>query len=1022
MEEIYRTVGEVLATLKSYRGTNPWRYFQGPALGAWEADFDDSVWQEVNLPHSWDAQRGEVWFRREIAAPADVEGMDVSGSVAELSSSIMIVGTEVYINGERIFFAPYWADLRGPKLPLSKSVKPGDRFTIVIHTLSKEGMAGIPPVVVEYSAVEKAIFELEATIEALRFTSKLEGCSHTAERAAKAIDLNALRKRDWANVRLSLGRVREILEEKRDAAKSHTVHMVGHAHIDMNWLWPWEDTVDVVRRDFDTATKIMDDVPDFRFSQSQAFLYKLTEEKFPHLFERIREKVRSGQWEVTASTWVEGDLNMALGEAIARHLLYSKRYLMSKLGVEPRICWEPDTFGHPWTLPQILKRAGIDYYYHMRAGKNLPLYWWEGPDGSRVLAFNELNTYNNVADPRELVDRALLLKGQGGAKNSLVVYGVGDHGGGPTRAEIDKAKALDGQPGFPSVKLSKAEDFFDAVSKEKVDLPVVRDELNFVFDGCYTTHADIKRHNRRCESLLLDAEAFASLSSLMGSPYPYDSLWKAWDIVLFNQFHDILDGSAIGVSYRYSGRLARSVEERASAMLCRGVSDIAGRVATRGEGTPIAVFNSLGWDRTDVVEIPTVGLHLPKRPAMRDSGGTTYPVQLAADKLIFVAPNVPSLGYKVFYLCEGDVKGETLASAQDWSLENEYIRAKVDPNSGCLTEVYDKSAKRMAMSRVRQPHVQPVYNNLMQVLYEVPHGMSAWVIGGISRIENLIRGAQVELIESGPVRGAIRVTHHVGHSTISQDITVYRGIKRIDFVTEIDWREESGPDRDAPMLKASFTPNLQRSRATFEIPYGHIERPADGREVPALRWIDLSSDEYGVSLLNDSKYGFDVSGGTMRITLLRTSYEPDPHPDQGVHSIVYSIYPHEGDWREAETPRRGEEINRPLVAVPLSRDSGAHSGREDLPEEKSFVSVTPRNAMVSSLKRAEDDNGLVIRIYESEGREADAEVRFGFDVTKAVELDLIERPISSTDPTVRSEGNVLRFHMGRHEIRTFLLK
>ncbi|NPV54168.1 MAG: alpha-mannosidase [Firmicutes bacterium] len=1093
VEEVYRAVSEVLNDLKGYRGTNPCRYFQGPARKAPDMDFDDSGWQEVNLPHSWDARRGEAWFRREILVPPGVEGIDVTGSVAELSSFVMFIGTEVYVNGKRIFFAPYWADLRGPKLMLSKSVKPGDRFVVAIHAFSKEGLAAVPAMVVEYSAVEDLIFELEATIEALRFVSvlegrsTLEGRSGVAGRAADAVDLDALYKRDWERVRLSLRQAREILKEKQGLAKSYTIHMVGHAHIDMNWLWPWEDTLDVVRRDFETVTRIMDDIPDFRFSQSQAFLYKTAEEKFPHLFERIQEKIRSGQWEVTASTWVEGDLNMARGESIARHLLYSKRYLMNKFGVEPRICWEPDTFGHPWTLPQILKKTGIDYYYHMRAGKGIPLYWWEGPDGSRVMAFNEPNTYNNVADPAELIGRALMLKEEVGVKDSLIVYGVGDHGGGPTRAEIAKAKALDGEPGFPHVKLSRAVDFFDAVAKENPELPVVRDELNFVFDGCYTTHADIKRHNRRCENLLLDAETFAAISSLMGSSYPYDLLWKAWDITLFNQFHDILDGSAIGPSYRYSDRLARSAEEYASAVIRQALLDIAKDIPGKGvpkgvAGVPIVVFNSLGWDRTDVVTLPTAGLELPEKPVIKEADGTPHPVQLAGDKLIFVAPGVPSLGYKVFYLCNGDGEGHgeghgygygdgdgcgdcswgleregrdvrdagpeagVLASAQDWRLENEYLSLKVDPDSGCLTEVYDKAARRMAMTKERQPHVQPVYNNLLQVLYEVPHDMSAWIIGGISRVENLIRGAQVELVEAGPVRGAIRVTHHVGHSTISQEITIYRGIKRVDFVTEIDWREESGPDKDAPMLKAAFTPDIPGARATFEIPYGYIERPADGREVPALRWVDLSNDEYGVSLLNDSKYGFDVSGNTMRITLLRTSYEPDPHPDQGLHRFVYSIYPHEGDWREAGTPRRGEEVNRPLLALPLTGVAGELAGESldatktsetaeacpacpevmSLPESRSFVRVNPGNAMISAFKRAEDDNGLVIRVYESEGREADVEVLFGFNVSKVTELDIIERPVPATMASpgsgIKLEGGTLRFHLAKHEICTFLLQ
>jgi len=441
------------------------------------------------------------------------------------------------------------------------------------------------------------------------------------------------------------------------------------------------------------------------------------------------------------------------------------------------------------------------------------------------------------------------------------------------------------------------------------------------------------------------------------------------------------------------------------------------------QGLPILVFNSLAWGRDDIVSLP-LPENIPASCILKDEKGNVYPVQILEDKLLFVAQGVPSFGYKVFYLTEGEVKDSSVVSREPLILENEFFTLKIDDKSGTIAYLYDKKNYKAVMRRQRNEVVgipektefaTPVMNNLLQVLYELPHPMSAWAIGPISSIKNLITNPEIEVIASGPAVGRIRIKHKLNHSMITQDICLYKGVPRIDFITKIDWQEKADCTTEAPMLKASFTPILNRTRATFEIPFGYIERVADGREVPALQWVDISDGEYGVSLLSDTKYGFDVKGNTMRITLVRTSYEPDPVPDTRKHTFTYSIYPHKGDWKEAETARRGYELNHPLIALPIES-----TGKGNLPQGKSFLSLIPSNVVATCLKKTEDSNDLILRVYESRGERTKANIEFNFPVKEIAEVDLLERPVKNSDISFRNSG--FSFSMNPYEIKTFRLR
>ncbi|RLI35732.1 hypothetical protein DRO55_04860, partial [Candidatus Bathyarchaeota archaeon] len=523
------------------------------------------------------------------------------------------------------------------------------------------------------------------------------------------------------------------------------------------------------------------------------------------------------------------------------------------------------------------------------------------------------------------------------------------------------------------------------------------------FDGCYTTHSDIKRYNRLCERLLVDAEKLC----IMAGEYPVDSIREAWLKVLFNQFHDILCGSGIHEAYEYPLKLAREASETAREIINSSMGRIAKSIRFSSLGLPIVVFNTLPWDRVDVVRVTVRRDLIPEKPIALTSDGEVTPVQVIGYTVLFIA-KVPSMGYRTYYLTHGKAEGSSLA--EGLTLENEYFRVELDSSSGSIDSMYDKVNGRFVFKKVLQSATRPEPSNLIQVLYEAPHSMSAWIIGEITRIENLTRGAEVELLEEGPVRATVKVVHKVRNSEITQFIHIYRELPRLDFYTIIDWREISNEEVDAPMLKAAFTPILREPRATFEIPYGFIERPRDGREVPALRWIDLSDGEYGVSLLNDSKYGFDVKGNTMRITLIRTSYSPDVKPDYGRHEVLYSIYPHKGDWREAQTFRRGYEVNHPLEALVIEAPTMGGS----TPDTQSLIQIEPENVVLSCMKRAEDSEDVIIRVYDATGDGGDVKITFKYRVKEAYEVDLMERPIGP----VEVRGETLTFKIIPFEIKT----
>ncbi|MGA2964949.1 MAG: glycoside hydrolase family 38 C-terminal domain-containing protein, partial [Terriglobales bacterium] len=769
-------------------------------------------------------------------------------------------------------------------------------------------------------------------------------------------------------------------------------------------------------------------------------------------FEQIKQRVKEGRWEVIGGMWVEPDLNMPDGESLVRQILVGKRYFQKNFGADIKIGWNPDSFGYNWQLPQIYKKSGIDYFVTSKLlwatdYTKFPyrLFWWEAPDGSRLLAYFP-HEYANEFDPQQITqDLSLYAPMIYGAKAAdspqmLYLYGIGDHGGGPTRTMLDQANRLrDPETVFPKIEFSTAKEFFADLNQELPNLkvPTWKDELYFEYHrGVYTSQADTKQRIRRDEELMLDAEKYASLASLFGRPYAQDELELAWKNLLFDHFHDVMPGSGIAVNYLDAKRNLEDVARSAKEMTDGAFDEILAHVNTAGTGVPadavpVVVFNSLSWPRSEVVEVE-VQLSGPARQVeVVDAAGHRVEHQLLAmdaatnrARLLILA-DTPAMGYRT-YLVGSAAKPANPRSHQVHvvttsgnTMENGSVHVTVDPQTGCITSLFDLRTQTEALAPSETDSGGPTTHacgNLLQAFADRPKRWDAWNIDSDFEKQHwdLDTADEVKLVERGSLRAVIRVKKHFQNSTFVQDITMYAGVPRVDVKMQAEWHEKH------ILLKVAFPLSAHSDKATFEIPYGSIERPTTRNtpaeqakfEVPAQRWADLSDTKHGFSLLNDSKYGYDVKGNVLRLSLLRSPEWPDPHADEGHHEFTYSMYPHGGNWREAQTVRRGYELNYRLIA----RQSQKHTGT--LPGEHSFVQIDGDSVVLTAMKKSEDDDCLVLRFYEWAGKEADVKLQLPAGAESASETDLMERSIAS----LALHDDAVTMHTKPYEIKTLKVR
>jgi alpha-mannosidase len=767
--------------------------------------------------------------------------------------------------------------------------------------------------------------------------------------------------------------------------KERILHMIGNAHIDPVWLWQWPEGFQEVLATFRSALDRMKQYDDFCFTASSAAFYEWVEQTDPAMFDEIRARVAEGRWEIVGGWWIEPDCNLPCGESFVRQALYGQRYFREKFGATARVGYNPDSFGHHGMLPQLLKKSGLDYYVFLRptpGEKSLPgrLFWWEAGDGSQVLALRIPFGYCTWAGMLEDHVRRCAAEMVAPLDEFVCFYGVGNHGGGPTVDNIECIRRLDREPELPTLAFSTIGRFLEAARAKGWALPVVHGDLQHHARGCYAAHSAVKRWNRQAENALLRAEKWAAIAHrVTGQPY-LTGLAAAWKGVLLNQFHDVLAGTCLEAAYGDAQHLYGEATAVAGRGLNNAVQSLVWnmQIAPQENARPIVVFNPHAWAASMPVEMEFG--EVPGTEGLVDAQGRTVPVQWVQSHVLtdwtrrisFIA-ELPPLGYRLYRLIPGQAQvPETVLQAEETRLENDRFRLVFDPRTGTLVSLYDKQEEVEVLAG---PAAKPV------VLDDRSDTWGHDVVR-FGPETDAFTATSMRVVECGPVQAVLRVESTCGESRLVQDFTLYRDLRRIDVHVTVDWREQF------KALKLRFPVHLDAAEATHDIPYGHIVRAANGEEEPMQSWVDLSGISpdrglpYGLSLLNDGKYSVDVDGHTIGLTVLRSPIyahhfpsEPDPGRDygfidQGMQRFAYALLPHRGGWRQAATVRQAAELNQPPVALlATGRPQGT------LPTTDSFLAVDAGNVLVTVLKKAEDDDDLILRAYETTGHATRAVLR-----------------------------------------------
>lgn len=1023
---------------------------EDPALS--DSDWGTFKVQNISGSGGGNAQM-EHWtgtrvFRRWIEIPEKINGYATQGSRASIdlrfgnSEGMKIT---VFSNGAILYRG---SDDDILPMLLTENAQPGQKFLVAARVVAGDGTQseflhseltiGPPKTRPDPSFLRTELLAARPIIAAYE-DGKAER-EQQLDAALKAIDFAPLDRGDQAGFDASLKQAHARLEVLKPWLQQFNIRIVGNSHIDMAWLWPWTETVEVVRNTFQSVLDLMREYPDFKFTMSSARTYEWMQEKYPDLFQQIEQRVKEGRWEVIGGMWVEPDLNMPDGESLVRQILVGKRYFQKNFGVDVKIGWNPDSFGYNYQLPQIYKKSGMDYFVtqkllwaHEFTTFPYKLFWWQSPDGSRLLTYFPHDYAGGIDAVPLATDVSIWMPSIYGKTipekpEMMHLYGVGDHGGGPTRIMLDHADQLRGPDAvYPKLEFSFARDFFSDLEKKlpTMQVPTWDGELYFAYHrGVFTTQAETKRRIRRAEETVLNAEKFASLASLYGRPYPQDGMELTWKNLLFDHFHDIMPGSGIAVNYLDAKRNLEDVDRAANDVTMGSLREIAAHVNTQGNGVPVLIFNSLSWPRNEVIEVEA---QLPS-PAQQievvDSTGKPAEAELLSidpetHRVRFLLrSNTPALGYQTYFVLGGTKAPavQSMLKASSDTLENEFVRVKIDPQTGCMTSLFDKRSGTEALAPAETDTGGPktsTCGNLLQTFVDKPQRWDAWNIDADFEKQHwdLDKADEVKLVESGPLRAVIQIKNHFQNSTFVRDVTLYAGVPRVDVKMQAEWHEKH------ILLKVAFPLSAHNDKAAFEIPFGSVERPTTRNtpaeqaqfEVPAQRWADISDSKHGFSLLNDCKYGYDARGNVLRLSLLRSPEWPDPHADEGHHEFTYSLYPHSGGWKDALTIRRGYELNYKLLSLAF----GQHQGI--LATEHSFLQAQSDNVIVTALKKAEDDNALVVRFYEWAGKDGDVTIQLPPGAESAAETDLMEKSIGSL--AVRGDSATL--HTKPYEIKTF---
>jgi alpha-mannosidase len=999
----------------------------------------DRLWTPLEVGQLWGLTHGTVWLAATVQVPQQMVGqpivLQLLWDVLPDDSLLRRLEATVFLDGRAIGGFD-WAH-RTLLLPSFACDGRAHELTIQVYTLTPMPFEGLT-MQLRHEAVWKLYHTMQTVLEVCEVLQERDVAHYILlDRLNTAYTMLDLRE-GWQSERFRCSAAQALqylqthLSDELVGGRRPHVLVSGHAHLDVAWQWPYWRTRQKIAHTISNVLALMERYPFYHYSQSQPQLLQWLKEDAPEMYAQVKKRVAEGRFEPVGAMWVEADCNLTSGESLVRQILHGTRFTEQEFGITPKVIWLPDVFGYSAAMPQIMRAAGIPTFMTTKISWNqfnrLPndTFRWRGIDGSEVLTHfitapdphpaSTYYTYNGPVRPEGVAGTWTNYRQKEINDRLIYLCGWGDGGGGPDESQLESLPTMADLPDFPTVSMGRADTYFEELYERvwnNPHLPTWVGELYLEYHrGTYTSQARNKQANRRSELLYRDAELLNSWASLYGMPSRQQQLNEGWRLILLNQFHDVLPGSSIHEVYEDTDRIYAQIRAIGEEVRDEALSVLRRELHAGRE--QVLLLNTLPWQRSEPLTLST--------DIVSEMGSGQPATGWDGEKLLLVdGVRFPACGALVV---DGDdlvgsgnrEDGCYALTGKDGqiTLHNDYYELAFAAN-GEISRLYDKQAERDVLAAGQT-------GNQLVAFEDRPLTYDAWDIDIFyeEKPYPLREATQVRLIEQGPVRVTLEVVRPFLSSTIRQRISLWRSSPRIDFATEIDWHEHQ------ILLKSAFPLAINSARATYEIQFGSVERPTHRNtswdmarfEVPAHRWADLSEGGYGVSLLNDSKYGYDIHDNVMRLTLLKSGIMPDPQADQGLHRFTYSLLPHQGDWREAETVRRAYELNVPVLALKGESDREDRQTQVAWKTPVSFVSADCQHIVVETVKPAEDGDGLIVRLYEAHNQRGPCSISFATRVLSAQECDLLEEPIGD----VKYSGNRLDFHVRPFEIKTFRVR
>ena len=976
-----------------------WKYKEGNYIHPQDAEADSAEWKDFDSKDMhWYGPDRHYWFKAVYKVPQELDGkrmwMRVRTQINEWDDA-KNPQFLLFVNGT----ATQGMDMNHKEVFLREKAVAGEELVLELQaytgTLHNEFKLFVDMCEVD-ALVTKVFYDLWVPLSAFPRMNEDDKIRRDIENVLNEtvnfIDLRTPYSEEfYSTLQQASDYIDKALYTDMAGYKDGIATCIGHTHIDVAWWWTVEQTREKTGRSFATVLKLMEEYPNYRFMSSQPQLYAFLKERYPELYARVKEMVKEKRWEPEGGMWVESDTNLTSGESLVRQFMHGKRFFKEEFGVDNRILWLPDVFGYTGALPQIMKKCGIDYFMTTKLAWNqfnkvpYDTMMWRGIDGTEVLTHlittlgvgqpvtNFFTTYNGMLHPDAIIGGWMRYQNKDINNDILISYGYGDGGGGPTREMLETSIRMEkGVKGIPMVRQEFAGVFFDELKERVKDnrrLPVWEGELYFEYHrGTLTSMARNKRSNRKTELGLMDLELLAVLAESR-IPYPVQKLDDMWKLTLINQFHDILPGSSIHQVYEVTKQEYAQLKEDLDRLSGERMKSLA------GEGDAVMVFNTTGRDRCDVVSLGDC-----QGDYLTDGEGGTYPLQQTAEGKVAFVKGIPSKGYRVLH--RGSWENGQQAPAcpftlvDDHCLETPYYTVHFADN-GEIDRIYDKENDRevvqpgKTLNHFCMYEDKPIYFDNWDI--DIYYTEKSWSVDSLERME---------WTEVGCVRAVVEITRKASKSTITQKIIFYGEQRRIEFQTHVDWKEHQ------TLLKVHFPVAVHTDEATFDVQFGSLTRKTHTNtswdvarfESCGQKWMDLSEGHYGVSLMNDCKYGHSVKDSNMALTLIKSGIEPNPTTDQEEHVFTYALYPHKEGWRAAGTVAEAYKLNQPLRAELQAGESGSFS----------YVSVDAPNVVIETVKKAEDGKGIVVRMYESENSYTKAKVKVAGEYGKAFVCNLLE--------------------------------